>query len=201
MRRVLTADRQKYEALADVEGYQAYSPGELFAPVFASLAQPVGTVLDAGCCSGKGGLALAALGYDVTLCDYTDVHLTPEAKALPFTLVTTLWDCDSVAIAAGRPKGDVTDDVVPVDYVYCCDVLEHIPREFTMLVVRNLLDVTARGAFFSISLVPDTFGAWIGETLHETLQPFTWWRDRLAELGTVVDARDLHGVALFYVMP
>jgi CRISPR/Cas system-associated exonuclease Cas4 (RecB family) len=41
--------------------------------------------------------------------------------------------------------------------------------------------------FLGIALVPDQFGVWMGTPLHLTVQPFTWWRDSLKELGTVVD--------------
>jgi hypothetical protein len=35
--------------------------------------------------------------------------------------------------------------------------------------------------------------------LHQTVQPFTWWRDSLKELGTIVEARDLLTDAAFLV--
>jgi hypothetical protein len=83
-----------------------------------------------------------------------------------------------------------------VDWVYCCDVLEHVPPQFTMLAIDQMLRVARLGVFLSIALVPDQFGVWVGEALHQTVQPFVWWRDSLREVGEVVDARDLliHGV-------
>jgi 2-polyprenyl-3-methyl-5-hydroxy-6-metoxy-1,4-benzoquinol methylase len=182
----LALDRQKYEDLAAVPAYADHSPGEQFAPMFCELVgDQRGTVLDAGCCTGKGGLALATAGFTVELCDYTDALLVPEAAALQFKRVRTLWD----------------DPFWYYDFVYCCDVLEHIPREFTMITVRNLMGMVRTGAFFSVALTPDSFGAWVGRPLHETVESFVWWRDRLKEFGTLEDARDLGHTGIYYVRP
>lgn len=189
----LEHDRQKYEELAGVRGYGDFSPGERYAPVFRELAGSVGgSVLDAGCCTGKGGLALYRDGwggFTVALCDYTAAHLVDDAKRLPFYLVRSLWD------------PGVIEQVGRYDYVYCCDVLEHIPREFTMLTVQNLARIAKRAVFFSISLLPDSFGAWVGRPLHETVESYVWWRDRLKEFGTLEDARDLVHTGLYFLRP
>lgn len=207
--RLAAAERTVYADLwASVEAYGQHAPGEMFAPVFVDavtriLNDAIGlhwkpreyTVLDAGCGSGKGGLALQALGFDVTLCDLTDEGLTEAARALPFHNACLWSDLYPVARAKGHP-GRTT-----FDFVYCCDVLEHIPPQFTMLVVDQLLRVARRGVFLSISLVPDQFGAWVGRPLHQTVQSFVWWRDSLGELGTLADARDLLNSAIFLVVP
>jgi hypothetical protein len=87
------------------------------------------------------------------------------------------------------------------DWVYCTDVLEHIPPQFTMLAIDQMLKVAKQGLFLTVSLVPDSFGVWAGKSLHQTVQPFTWWKDSLAEVGTVVEARDLISNAVFVVRP
>jgi 2-polyprenyl-3-methyl-5-hydroxy-6-metoxy-1,4-benzoquinol methylase len=197
----LDHDRAKYEELGAVAAYSVHSPGERYAPMFCELVgvgDERGTVLDAGCCTGKGGLVLAAAGFDVTLCDYTAANLAPETKHLPFKLVRTLWDREAmrqVALHVGH-WGRTT-----FDYAFCCDVMEHIPREFTMLTAHNLMAITRHGAFFSIALTPDGYGAWVGRQLHETVESFVWWRDRLKEFGTLEDARDLGHVGIYYVRP
>jgi hypothetical protein len=85
------------------------------------------------------------------------------------------------------------------DYAYCCDVMEHIPTEYVMATLQNIMATCTEGAFFYICLVPDGFGALIGKPLHLTVRPFMWWRDKLAELGEVVDARDLIMNGMYYV--
>lgn len=183
-------ERNKYEAMWAMPGYATNSPGEQLVSIFLDMAKPMmrGTVLDAGCGSGKGALALKTAGFTVHLCDITASGVLPEAQDLPFTEVC-LWD------EVKREVGGCSD------WVYCCDVLEHIPEAFTMLVVSRLLDVARHGLFLNISTVADTHGIWIGETLHHTVKPFIWWRDQLREVGRVLEARDLLVSAAFLVAP
>jgi 2-polyprenyl-3-methyl-5-hydroxy-6-metoxy-1,4-benzoquinol methylase len=190
-------EREKYDTLLNaVPQYGEFSPAEHYLPVFLDLVgDQRGTVLDAGCCTGKGGVVLAAHGFDVTLCDLTDVGLVPEAMTLPF-VQTSLWqDLRLVARGKGHPSR------TSFDYVVCCDVLEHIPTHFTMLVIAQLLRVTRRGLFLTISLLPDAFGVWAGTTLHQTVQPYVWWREAIGEIGRLKESRDLLTTGLFWVAP
>lgn len=181
---VLRHQRLYTDVWAAAPGYGDHAPGEHHVSFFLEMTQAVsGSVLDAGCGSGKGALALAARGFDVRLCDLTAEGLTPEARVLPFA-TTCLWH-----------------DLPTADYVYCCDVLEHIPPEYTMLACRNLLAAARQAVFLSISLVPDQFGAWVGQSLHVSVQAFTWWRDRLADLGELVECRDLGATGVYVVRP
>jgi 2-polyprenyl-3-methyl-5-hydroxy-6-metoxy-1,4-benzoquinol methylase len=197
MTTITAVERDRYVAIwRAVEHYGDHAPGEQWLPIFLDVVGTSrGTVLDAGCGSGKAGLALAAEGFDVTLCDLTDAGLVEDAKSLPFQTACLWQDLWQVARAKGHPNRQ------RFDYVYCCDVLEHIPPQFTMLAINQLLRVAAKGVFLSISLVPDNFGVWIGESLHHTVQPFTWWRDNLRELGDLVDARDCQIAGTFFVRP
>lgn len=179
-----------------VEQYGAMSPGEQYVPLFMDMAG-IGesrrvTVLDAGAGSGKGALALHREGFRVRMVDVTDAGLVDEAKALPFAQAC-LWD--DLAPVIGYAFGG------RLDHVYCCDVLEHIPTPFTMLVVRRLLDVARRGVFLSICLQPDVNGYWVGKPLHQTVQSFTEWRDQLATIGRLQECRDLLHTGLYYVVP
>jgi SAM-dependent methyltransferase len=184
---IAAAERDTYtDVFRSLTAYADYSPGEEFAPAFLEMSgAKYGAVLDAGCGTGKGGLALAARGFDVTLFDLTDAGLVPEARRLPF-LSGSLWH----PIPPWR---------LGFEYVYCCDVMEHLPTAFTMLVAANLMRAARRGAFFSISLVPDSFGVWLGKSLHQTVQSFTTWRDQLRELGDVRECRDLQTTGLYWV--
>lgn len=199
---IVADERATYEEIWAIGGYADNSPGASLAPLFAEMAHQISadqakrwtdvlrigshvTVLDAGCGSGKGAVALRALGFAVTLCDLTPAGLVPEAADLPFHQVA-LWD--DVARTTGKH-----------DYCYCCDVMEHIPPVFAMLVVDRLLQVAKRGVFFSISLVPDQCGALVGKSLHQTVQSFTAWRDQLDTVGEVVEARDLLVNAVYFV--
>ena len=186
MAQVTTSEQARYADLwsALPDQYGQVSPGLEMLPLFLAHATPPQTILDAGCGSGRAAVALQAAGFEVLLTDLTSEGLVPEARGLPFH-PACLWQPLRPAIRRGL-----------VDWVYCCDVLEHVPPQFTMLAIDQMLRVARLGVFLSIALVPDQFGVWVGEALHQTVQPFTWWRDSLRELGEVVDARDLliHGV-------
>jgi SAM-dependent methyltransferase len=146
-------------------------------------------VLDAGCGSGKGMIALRKAGFeDVHGCDLTDSGLIPEARGEFEFEHAVLW------------QDLYKQDVDFVDWVYCTDVLEHIPTALTMLVVARLLEVAERGVFLTVSMVPDVMGFWIGKPLHETVQPFLWWRDHIKTVGRIVEARDLLTAAAFLVV-
>lgn len=186
-----------------VSNYGDFSPGEQYAEVFASIVGDArGTVLDAGCGTGKGGVALAKLGFTVTLVDITPAGLAPEAKDLPWRPGCLWHDLRSGGAFFDHRRQEVTKvSNSQYDWVYCCDVLEHIPTELTMLVAFRLVQATKRGVFLSVSLMPDAFGAWIGKRLHRTVQPFVWWKAALSEVGRVKEARDLLHTALFYLEP
>lgn len=187
-------ERQTYEEVWTVPAYRQYSPGAAEVDRFLAMSGATGgSVLDAGCGAGAGGQALAALGFRVVLTDVTHAGLGPTPPDLPF-VPAVLWD-------DLRPVAQATTGMTHFDYVYCCDVLEHVPTAFTMLVVARLLAVASRGVFLSVATTPDAFGAWVGTPLHQTVQEFTWWRDALAELGRLVEARDVLVGGLFYLEP
>ena len=194
MSNLVTLEREKYQAVWAIDTYGAKSPGEDLLPVFFDMtcAAPGAKVLDAGCGSAKGGIALRNAGMDVTLCDLTGDGVLPAAEDLPF-IAACLWDDLTILpMALGLDR---------FDYVYCCDVLEHIPTPFTMLVISRLLEVTKYGLFLNISTRPDDWGAFVGEALHQTVQPFTAWRDQIAAIGRLREARDLLISGCYYVVP
>jgi hypothetical protein len=128
------------------------------------------------------------------MCDITDYGLCDEAKTadIPFHQ-TALWD--SLHVIANGVLGR------KFDYVYCCDVLEHIPKEYTMLVISRLLEVTKRRLFLSIAHKLDIHGLWVGKHLHQTVEQFTWWRDNLSTLADMVECRGLMNSGLFLLSP
>lgn len=189
------------ELWSSVSAYKRVSPGEQYAETFHKIVDDAGaTVLDAGCGEGRGMCALANLGYQVAGLDLTDAGLNAASKACPF-VTDTLWhDLKPAAYLIHLQRPDVFR-ADGVDYIYCCDVLEHLPTQFTMLAVQRLLDITKKGLFFSIYFNQEGYGPWIGRELHLTVRPFVWWRDALREMGDVVEARDCHEFGIFYVRP
>jgi SAM-dependent methyltransferase len=193
---LVAQERSTYEAMWAVPDYATASPGEQLVPTFlemAGITKPhKQTVLDAGCGSGKGAMQLRAAGFEVMLADLTPSGLLPEVQDLPF-FEMALWDPVPVwrRYLFGRK----------FDWVYCCDVLEHVPPTFAMLVVSRLLEASRHGVFLSIALQEDNFGVWAGRPLHLCVQSFVQWRDQLNELGRVKEARDLLTNGLYLVEP
>lgn len=194
---------QERELYANVWGsvdqYGLYSPGERSADLFTAMVaeeafamdrKPV--VLDAGCGKGDGARALIARGFHVIGCDLTDEAL-PLQVPLGFPFVQAcLWE--DLRVPLGLNVGRMS-----VDYVYCCDVLEHIPTALTMLVIERLQAIAERGVFLTICFQSDNFGVWVGQPLHKTVESFVWWRDLLSTVGDLVEARDLCAYGVFFL--
>ena len=186
---LIDKERETYETMWGIPNYDESSPGARVLPVFLDMATPNmrGSILDAGCGSGKGALALRAVGFDVCMCDLTNAGLVEDARDLSFTEIA-LW-------------ADLKKKIGFVDWVYCCDVLEHIPPSFSMLVVARMLEIARKGVFLSITFTPDEFGAWVGKPLHQTLQTYVVWKEQLASIGRVKESRDLINCGMFLVEP
>ena len=181
-------ESDKYLTAWSLPEYRKVSPGKVWAETFCSITgcRAGETVLDAGCGAGEGGREIARLtGATVTYLDLVLVQGVPR----PF-LQQALWERIRIELV----KPSISD----WDYAFCCDVMEHIPQEMSMLVVHNLLEVCRR-VFFSISFLPDRLGRMVGKPLHLNVQNFVWWRDRLREMGTLLEARDCLGEGVFYV--
>jgi len=185
---IIETERAKYSELwNDVPDYRKYSPGMENVSRFMDIIKPDEhfKLIDIGCGTGEAGLEFKRLGLDVRWIDITDAGLHSDIPRQYF-IQSSLW-------------GDWTNYYkYGYDYGFCCDVMEHIPTEYTMLVIDRIIS-SCRVSWFQIALVPDSFGAVIGQPLHLTVRPFTWWLEHLRGSGSVIDARDLCETALFVV--
>jgi len=185
MKKISENEKEKYSDIWSLKDYANMSPGEQMVDTFCNIARPPkfgASVIDIGCGGGAGSRALKKRGFKVFAFDLTDTAWQPDPE-IPMR-TGTIWN--------GIPMRNL------FDYAYCCDMMEHIPTQFVALSIEQILRV-APYAFFSICFTPDHFGSYIRQDLHLTVQPFTWWRDTLRELGTVHEARDMIGEGVFYV--
>lgn len=174
-------ERKKYQEIWSYSQYRAHSPGEWALPLFRQMVRKKGTLIDLGCGTGRAGLALSEEGHQVTLLDFADNCLDFKVRksALPF-IRSNLW----------------TSWGGEFDVGYCCDVMEHLPPAKVDTVLSRMMK-NCRRVFFNIHFGPDNFGKVIGHPLHLTVEPFTWWRDKLAGVGDLKEARDLIGMGAF----
>lgn len=185
---IVSPERDKYEEMWSVDKYKEYSPGEENIERFLSIIQPSrgDSLVDIGCGAGMAGVEFLSHGLVVHWVDVVDNALSNTVDRNRF-IKCSIWE-----------KKWSKKRILGWDYGYCCDVLEHIPTEFTMLTLFRIIE-NCRTSWLQISFEPDSFGVLIGQQLHMTVQSFTWWRDRIASIGRLVDARDLCGHGLFVV--
>lgn len=183
MRQTMAQSEQaKYETMWGKPEYLNHSPGAYYAEAFGEISKcsKDEPVIDLGCGDGSGGKALEKLyGVKVTYLDFVR-----KGRLFPF-IQQPLWH----AIPARNPRWR---------YGYCCDVMEHIPIEYTTLVLERIR-AACENVFFSVSNIPDGCGKLIGEPLHLSVMPYQWWLEKMKEIGEVVDARDLMIESVFYV--
>jgi hypothetical protein len=76
---------------------------------------------------------------------------------------------------------------IPVDYVVCTDVMEHVEEKHVDETLRVLNFLAIGGIFFNIDLglsksfLPD------GSNTHVTVKPAKWWTDKLNEFMPGMD--------------
>lgn len=182
----------KYQKLWARDDYRTVSPGEQMAMTFLEQARPErdAEVIDFGCGTGRGALALALFGsMRVHMLDFTANCLDPEVAQA----------CETQPTRISFRQHDLT--FAPREtaaYGYCCDVMEHIPTADVPQVLRNILG-SAHHVFFGISTVPDVMGATIGEELHLTVKPLAWWVEQIKEATGVVHwAKEYPGYCAVY---
>jgi len=183
----LEPERDKYQAMWSHDAYHKVSPGLEMVDAFMRVIQPTPgeTLIDLGCGDGRAGLAFQTKGLRVTWLDFVEV-LDEKVDRGRF-LNCPIWDYRWTKLFRSN-----------WDYCYCVDVMEHLPQEYTMLSIERIAQA-CRTAFIAIALLPDVNGQLIGQQLHLTVQPFAWWRDRIASICNLVDARDLCGRGLYLV--
>lgn len=172
-------EQKKYEKMWSFKPYREIAPGEHWVFPFLTQAriEKDAEVIDFGCGTGRGGLQLALFGgAKVTLFDFAANCLDPEVAQA----------CETQPERIKFVQGDLSRTIsVNAAYGYCCDVMEHIPPEDVKKVLTNILS-TAHHCFFAISTVDDIMGAAIGEPLHLTVHPASWWLDQLRSVGAVI---------------
>lgn len=109
------------------------------------------TVLDYGCGRGTLKPAIEPLHPDVTVSEYDPG-------------------------VAGKDELPM----IPVDYVVCTDVMEHVEEKFVVDTLRTINWLAIKGVFFNIDVAPSKSFLPDGRNTHITIKPTKWWREMLA---------------------
>jgi hypothetical protein len=187
-----------YEGIWQQPAYHRHSPGQQAIPRFIRLVGQDASSLDAagqrasvadfGCGTGRASLVLARHGFRVVATDQTDAGLEIMPVCEPGVNLRFVRHC----LWQSWPER-------PVDFGFCCDVLEHVPTELTGLALTRMLEACVIALYVEVSTEPDQMGVLAGQPLHKTVRPFTWWRDLCAEVGKVEYGIDLASRAAFVV--
>lgn len=168
------SEKSKYTRMWQVPEYRDTSPGEQLVKVaIRELAmQPPDSVLDLGCGTGRSTRRFKDAGFAATGVDITAQSLD-RFMDIEFR-EACLWEMPPDLSA---------------DWGFCCDVMEHIPPQFTEATLENIRRACRKGAFFQIAFGHERWGSLIGEVLHLTVMPKDWWREALRRHWT--DVREI----------
>ena len=193
-----TAEQRKYEKMWAIDDYRTVAPGQDTALIFLEQAKPLpdSTCIDFGCGTGRGAFMLALMGkMKVTMVDFAENALDDDIKEI----------CENQPDRLSFIQHDLNHSLTtkiksPAVYGYCTDVMEHLPPEEIDGVLDNIF-AAAHHVFFCIDTQPDVMGARIGETLHLSVHPYSWWLNKFQERNCYVNySHDYEGQkCLFYV--
>ena len=179
-------EKSKYEAMWTHSEYRHVSPGEIVAQTFLDIVHPKhnAVVIDYGCGTGRGSKAIKDIRHDLNVqqIDFAENCRDKDCKSFPFLVC------------------DMTENIILTGhYGYCTDVMEHIQPELVETVIRNIMD-SCDSCFFQISTVHDICGELIGQDLHLTVEPYSWWKALFSKMGYIVNWSEEEEISsMFYV--
>ena len=150
----------KYRKIWERDEYRIVSPGDdCFDQAFECLAVKAGdTLYDFGAGTARATKKFIDRGVLAVGLDLADN--ANEFPEVPYK-TCCLWD--------------LPDDIKPVRFGFCCDVMEHIPVDMVGKVLNNIANKVLDRCFFKIACFPDRSGKLIGETLHlSVFDPYVW---------------------------
>lgn len=152
---------KKYDIAYRNLAYHKSSMGEQLAKVVCVFIR-FNTVLDVGCGPGYGLMQFMLekkIARGIESCEYLfEAYLRAFERA------------GVVKRAKAQSIPHLNDSF---DLVYCTEVLEHIPESDVHTVIGELVRVSKKYIFVTISTAPSVFYPELN--LHETVRPKEWW--------------------------
>lgn len=175
-------EKQKYEKMWNNEPYRVTSPGKLSVDYFLEFIKGRFTagdsLIDFGCGSGVAAIPFLEAGFKVRLVDIAENCLDDTIQTLTFLSPDTL----SFYLAS---LWKLPESLEQSDWIYCIDVLEHLPTEKVELALQEMARRTRKGGALQVFLLDEGMGKMIGETLHLTIKPLRWWLDLISVYWTI----------------
>lgn len=177
---LLEQEIKKYTKAHELNGYKENNCGKQFVLGFIETVNisKDDTILDIGCGNAIATLEFINLGYCATGVDIVDARCD---KDIPF-IHAPAWDLPSIE----------------VDHIFCTDMLEHIPEHKIDDVLDCFQRVCRKGIFLNVATRGDNMGASIGETLHLTVRPLSWWMEKLKTKFNTIHLQDCAGQEFRY---
>ncbi len=168
MRPIELTEKEKYEAVWNMQAYRLQCDGEPVADfAYVSMGCAMGeSIIDWGCGTGRCAAAFRRFGMNAIGFDIAKNCLDPNITTVPL-IVGTIWE---------PPQ-----ELPITDYAFCTDVMEHIPEEKVEVALDAIFARTRYAAFIQVDTVVDTFGNRMNppRRLHLTVKPQEWWQEQL----------------------
>jgi len=136
------------------------------------------SIIDFGCGTGQAGAFFFVEGLSVHMVDIASNCLDEKVSHL-------LSLCPEKIAFIEACLWDLSESLSPADWIYCCDVLEHLPEKHVDAALFHMASRTKKGGFLQIFLKEEPFGDLIGKKLHLTVQSKEWWVDKIKKYWKV----------------
>lgn len=174
--------------------YREYSPwetGEVVAPFFFEGFKGEilsgQTLINFGRATARVAKDFLAKGLNTTLVGISPCSLDEELRSLLFSnqihfVQACLWK--------------LPESLKSAHWIYCCNVLEHIPEGYIDSVLEAMAKKMRFGGYFSICLQKDLAAKKSNPPLHLTVKKKAWWEEKILKhfsiCGEDVIADDLY---------
>jgi SAM-dependent methyltransferase len=177
-------EKAKYDVIwREFPDYRVLSPGEAFAPFFfdgfKDQLRAGQTIIDFGCGTARVAKEFIGRGLHATLVDISPYCLDEEIRNM---LILFSHQLHFVQACLWQ----LPDSLKSAYWIYCCDVLEHIPPDYVEPVLEAIASRMRFGGYFSICLKEDLSGKKWGHPLHLTVREKGWWEERLLKHFKIV---------------